>query len=429
SWMQRVSTDTMNGDMQFWLRRTERDMAKAENGLARQERIENLRDDPLGAARAVRYESVVGRLERYEKNAAWAGDQYKVSEAYVREALDVTQRLREIAVQGANGVYTKDDQKHYMAIEVEELVKELVAIGNAKGPDGAYVFSGDKSRTEPFRVVSGSSPAAGREVIQAVQYLGGSGGAATEVTEGSTIPLSQSGSEIFWAERQTALSGYDARDWRAREDARILVDGKSVEIKAGDTVHAVAAKINDSGAAVKASIDPRRFSLSLEATVPHEMRLEDGREAGADAAGGGGGRPGVLEELGLLSGSGLPGQNWAPSARVTGGSLFDVALRLRDSLHRGDVIETGGLSLAGIDAGIDGLTRRAAELGSRSERLDMVQVRLNREIPDTTKLLANEKDLDLTRAITDFRMMEYAHKASLGFAGRLFPQTLLDFLR
>ncbi len=93
------------------------------------------------------------------------------------------------------------------------------------------------------------------------------------------------------------------------------------------------------------------------------------------------------------------------------------------------MIETGGLSLAGIDAGIDGLTRRAAELGSRSERLDMVQVRLNREIPDTTKLLANEKDLDLTRAITDFRMMEYAHKASLGFAGRLFPQTLLDFLR
>ncbi len=417
--MQRVSTDTMNGDMQFWMRRIEREMASAESRMARQERIENLRDDPLGAARAVRYESVVARLDRYEKNAESASDLYRVSEGYTRQATEIAQRLREIAVQGANGVYAKEDQK-YMASEVEALLSELVAIGNARGPDGSFLFSGEKVRTEPFRVVRGASPLAGGEVIKTVQYLGGAGGAAAEVTEGSTIPLGQPGSDVFWAERQQAFSGYDARDWRAREDAAIIVDGKRIDIKAGDTVHAVAVKINDSGAPVKATIDPRRFSIVLEATLPHQMRIED--EPGR-------GSRGVLAELGLLAGTGAPPDNWAPSARVTGGSLFDAAIRLRDSLLRGDIIETGGAALAGIDAGLDNLNRRAAELGSRVERLDTVRGRLNREIPDTTRLLAVEKDLDVTKAITDFRMLEFAHKASLGFAGRLFPQTLLDFLR
>jgi flagellar hook-associated protein 3 FlgL len=163
--------------------------------------------------------------------------------------------------------------------------------------------------------------------------------------------------------------------------------------------------------------------LSLQTTLPHQLRLEDlGSAAGGPAAS-------PLRELGILAPSGLAPDNLAPSARVSGGSLFDVALRLRDSLNRGDVLETGGLALEGLDSGLGNLNRRVAELGSRSERIELVQKRLDREVPDTTALLAREKDLDLTTAITDYKMLEYAHKASLGISGRLFPQTLLDFLR
>ncbi len=414
--MQRVSSDLMNDDLQFWARRRERDMATAETRMARQTKIESLRDDPLAAARAVRYDSVGARLERFEKNAAWVDDQYKVSEDYVRQTIDLTQRLREIAVQGANGTFTKEDQK-YMAQEVDQLLGEMVNMANSRGPDGSFVFSGDKSRTQPFREISGAAPGAAGSVLVGVQYLGAQGGPSAEISEGDYMPLGQSGADVFWAERQQAVSGYDARDWRAAADATILVDGKSVGIKAGDNVYAVAAKINDSGAAVKASIDPRSFSLALETTTAHQMRMEDG----------GAGR--VLKELGLLAPTGSPPDNWAPSARLSGGSLFDAAIRLRDSLNRGDALETGGAALAGLDAGIDNLNRSVAEIGARSQRLQVVEARLNREIPDTTKLKSEETDLDFTKAITDYKMLEYAHKAALSFQGRLFSQTLLDFLR
>jgi flagellar hook-associated protein 3 FlgL len=423
--MQRVSSDLMNDDMQFWTRRRERDMASAETKMARQSRIENLRDDPLGAARAVRYDSVGFRLGRFEKNAAWADDQYKVTEGYVRQTIDVAQRLREIAVQGANGTFTKDDQK-YMAQEVDQLLGEMVSMANSRSPDGSYIFSGDKSRTQPFREIKGTAPGAAGEVLVGVQYLGAASAPQAEISEGDYMPLSVGGSDVFWAEKQQAISGFDARDWRASADSTIIVDGVGIGIKAGDNLYAVVAKINDSGAAVKASVDPKSFSLSLETTTAHQLRLEDAPAAAGAAVAGGGG---VLAQLGLLAPTGSPPDNWAPSARVAGGSIFDAAIRLRDSLNRGDILETGGASLAGVDGGLENLNRRVAEIGARSQRLQVVEARLNREIPDTAKLASEETDLDLTKAITDYKMLEYAHKASLSFEGRLLSRSLLDFLR
>jgi flagellar hook-associated protein 3 FlgL len=401
----------MNNDMQFWMRRGERDIATLETQMATQKKITQLRDDPLGAARAVRYDSVVERLKKYEDNAKAASDQIKLSEGYARNAVDIMQRIREIAVQGANGIYTKDDQKA-MAVEVDQLLKELVSIGNSKAPDGTYLFAGEDARTEPFRVVEDGSTGSGENKITAVQYLGGWNGPEVQVSDSSTIPLRQPGSEVFWAERGQVISTYDARNWRATSDGAIAIDGVKVDIKAGDTVQALAAKINDSGAPVHASIDPRRFSLALEATIPHQMRLEDlggaAPPAGAIAAGGGAASAGAaaggaatgapmrpLVELGILAQTGRAPDDLAPSARSSGGSLFDVVMRLRDSLDRGDVLETGGSALAGIDAGLSNLNRRVTEIGARSERLDFISARLNQEVPDTTKLLSNETDLDI----------------------------------
>jgi flagellar hook-associated protein 3 FlgL len=420
--MQRVSTDLMNDDMQFWMRRRERDMASMEARMSSGTRLGNLRDDPLAAARTVRYDSSAARLQRYEKNALSAEDQAKVAEDYVRQAIDVAQRVREIAVQGANGVFTKEDQK-YMAQEVDQLLGELSALANSRGPDGTYLFAGEKSKTEPFRIVEGAAPGAAGSVVVGLQYLGAPGGPSAEVSEGSYVPLALSGSDVFWAEKQQAISTFDARDWRAVSDSTFLVDGVAVQVKAGDNVYAVAAKINDSGAAVKATIDPRTFSLSLETTVAHQMRVEDSPPAGGGAGGA------TLKDLGLIAPTGSAPDNWAPSAKVSGGSLFDAVIRLRDSLNKGDILETGGGTLAGLDGGLENLSRRVAEIGSRAERLQIAAARLNKEIPDTVKLVSEESDVDMASAITDYRMLEYAHKASLGLAGRLFPQTLLDFLR
>jgi flagellar hook-associated protein 3 FlgL len=413
--MRRVSTDFMNNDMQYWLRRTEDSMASMQNKLSRQERLETPRDDPMAAARAVRYESFVGRLHRYEENTLYAKDRAAIAEGYMRQSMDIMQRIRELAVTGATGTFTKEDTGA-MAVEVDQLLSELVSLANARGPDGDFLFAGDKAKTEPFRAIQGYAGGSGAATTKGVDYLGGIGTPAAEISEASYLPLNLPGDSVFWAERQRIASRVDASDFRVMEQTGIIVDGQTIALRPGDTVHAIIARINDSGAAVKASLDPARNALVLEATDAHRVRLEDA-EGGS-----------TLAELGILSGSGVP-SDYAADTRVSGGSLFDTVISLRDALNKGDHNDIGGRVLASLDAGMGNLGRRLAEAGAMVERLDATAMRLNREIPDVTKLLAAEKDLDVTKAITDFKMMEYAHTAALQMAGRVLPKTLLDFLR
>lgn len=413
--MRRVSSDFMNNDMQYWLRRTEDNMASAQSRMARQQRVESPRDDPMAAARAVRYESFAGRLARYEENVLYTRDRAAVAEGYMRQSQDIMQRVRELAITGATGTFTKEDTGA-MAAEVDQLLAELVSLGNARGPDGDFLFSGDKAKTEPFRVVQGYSVGAGAASTVGVSYMGGVGTPRAEIAEASYLPMNLPGDAVFWSERQRIASGADASGYRVMEAADIIVDGQSIALRPGDTVQAIIARINDSGAAIKASLDPVKNSLVLEATDAHRVRLEDGQ----------GGR--VLADLGILSGSGLP-SDYKPTARVSGGSLFDSVIALRDALYKGDFIDVGGRVLASIDAGMDNMNRRLAEAGAMVERLDAAALRLNREIPDVTRLLSAEKDIDMAQAITDFKMMEYTHTAALQMAGRILPKSLLDFLR
>lgn len=413
--MRRVSSDYMNNDMQYWLRRTEDGMASMQNKMSRQQRIESPRDDPMAAARAVRYDSFVSRLGRYEENVLYTRDRANIAEGYMRQSQDIMQRVRELAITGATGTFTKEDTAA-MAVEVDQLLAELVSLGNARGPDGDFLFAGDKARTEPFRTVQGFSEGAGAASTIGVEYIGGIGTPKAEISEASYLPMNLPGDSVFWAERQRISSGADASTFRVMDAGSLVIDGQSIALKPGDTVHAIIAKINDSGAAVKASLDPAKNALVLEATDAHRVRLEDG-------AGGS-----VLADLGILSGSGIP-SDYAPTARVSGGSLFDSVISLRDALRKGDFIDVGGRVLASLDAGMDNMNRRLAEAGAMVERLDAAALRLNKEIPDVTKLLAAETDLDMAQAITDFKMMEYAHTASLQMAGRVLPKTLLDFLQ
>ena len=39
------------------------------------------------------------------------------------------------------------------------------------------------------------------------------------------------------------------------------------------------------------------------------------------------------------------------------------------------------------------------------------------------------EDLDITKAITDMKMLDYAHQATLSNAGKMFNNTLLNYMR
>jgi flagellar hook-associated protein 3 FlgL len=219
------------------------------------------------------------------------------------------------------------------------------------------------------------------------------------------------------------FSTVDATGYRAERAGAFYVDGTEIIVNPGDTVHAIVAKINESSAPVKAYVDPETRGLALEGTNAHLIRLEDRRDSGEPA-------PGVLEALGIVAFNSDPAApNWHPGARVSGGSVFDMVIRLRDALFRGDQDFVGSQGIGGMDLALSNIQSRIAEMGSREERAEMHWQKLNEEIPNVTAALAREASLNVTTAATDLKMMEFAHKAALQTAARVIPPTLLDFLR
>jgi flagellar hook-associated protein 3 FlgL len=406
-----------NNDMQYYLRRQEEGLSNIQSKIASQKRIRELRDDPLAASHAVRYESYLARLERFEKNTLYAKDHYTEVDSYLRESNDILQRIRELSVQGATGTYTKEDLK-YMAVEVNELLKELVSLSNAVGSDGKQLFAGDKAVTEPFRIVEGTVPGGGESMVVRVEYRGAGSERKTEITDQIYTDLDIGGGEAFWAEKMQIYSTLDATNYRVPGDSSIYVDGYEIPVTVGDTVQAIAAKINDSSAPVKAYIDPETKGLALEGTNAHLIRLDDRQ----------GSR--VLQDLGIISANSDPGApNWHPSARVSGGSAFDMVIRLRDALFRGDSDFVGSQGIGGMDLALTNIQSRITVNGSRQERVEQTWERLNQEIPNVTAALSREAGLDFATAATDLSMMQFAHKAALQAAAKILPSTLLDFLR
>ena len=420
--MRRVSTDMPNMDVQYYLRRQEEGLSNIQSKITSQNRLRELRDDPLAASHAVRYESSLARRERFEKTTLYAQGRYTEPYNYLNEANAGLQRVRELAVQGANGVYGPEDMKN-MAVEVNELLKELAALSNATGQDGKQIFAGDKAFTEPFRLVEGTVAGGGENMVIRVEYRGAGASRKTEISEGTYTELDIGGGEAFWAEKMQVVSTVDASDYRAAEAGSFYLDGVEINVSPGDTINAIVAKINESPAPVKAYIDPETRGLALEGTNAHLIRAED-RQDGA------GGPSRVLYDLGIIRGNAeTNAPNWSNSARVYGGSVFDMVIRVRDALYRGDHEFAGSQGIGGMDLAMGSVQARIAEVGSRQERAEMTWARLNQEIPDVTESLARESALDFTTAVTELKMMDFAHRASLQTAARILPPTLLDFLR
>jgi len=380
-------------------------------------KLNRLRDDPLAASHAVRYQSHLARLERFELNTLYAKDHLNHIDIHLQRAVDVMQRIRELAVTGAHGTFTREDTRH-MAAEVNELLKELVAISNATGPDGNRLFAGDKAFTEPFRIVEGTIEGGGDTMVVNVEYRGSGPARRTEISNGTYTELDIGGGQAFWAERMQIFSRVDASQWRAGEDGAFFINGYEIPVRVGDSLPAIISKINESGAAVRASVDPQTRGLTITGTNPHLIRMEDRQ----------GSR--TLEELGIIQFNSDPSApNWSPSAMVAGGSVFDMVIRLRNAMFRGDTNFIGGLGIAGADLALSNLQTSLTDIGSRQERASMTWMRLNQEIPNVASMLARESAVDMAQAATDLAYMNFAHQATLQMAARIIPPTLLDFLR
>lgn len=104
-------------------------------------RINRAGDDASGLAVSEKMRSQIRGMNRAEKNAEDGISFIQTAEGYLQETQDIVQRLRELAVQASNGVYSSEDRM-YIQVEVSQLVNEIDRIASTAQFNGMNMLTG-----------------------------------------------------------------------------------------------------------------------------------------------------------------------------------------------------------------------------------------------------------------------------------------------
>ena len=135
----------------FNSQRLDRDMEKLSSGY----RINRAGDDASGLAVSEKMRSQIRGLRRAEKNAMDGVSFIQSTEGYLQESQDILQRLRELAVQSANGIYTNEDRMQ-IQVEVSQMIDEVNRIASHAQFNGMNLLTGRFARLTGENVVTAS---------------------------------------------------------------------------------------------------------------------------------------------------------------------------------------------------------------------------------------------------------------------------------
>jgi len=128
-----------------------KNMEKLSSGL----RINRAGDDASGLAVSEKMRSQIRGLHQAERNAENGISFIQTTEGYLQETQDILQRIRELSVQAANGIYTAEDRMQ-IQVEVSQLVDEIDRIASHAQFNGMNLLTGRFARETGENTVTGS---------------------------------------------------------------------------------------------------------------------------------------------------------------------------------------------------------------------------------------------------------------------------------
>jgi len=116
---------------------TDSNMRKLASGLA----ITRAGDDASGLAVSEKMRAQIQGLGRAEKNAMDGISFIQTTEGYLGETTSILQRIRELSIQSANGIYTAEDRMQ-IQVEISQLVDEVDRIASHAEFNGLKMLTG-----------------------------------------------------------------------------------------------------------------------------------------------------------------------------------------------------------------------------------------------------------------------------------------------
>ncbi len=126
----------------------ESDLQRNIEKLSSGQRINRAGDDASGLAVSEKMRSQIRGLNQAGQNIQNGVSFIQTTEGYLNETTDIIQRLRELAIQSSNGIYSSEDRMQ-IQVEVSQLVDEVNRIASHAQFNGMNILTGRFASASP----------------------------------------------------------------------------------------------------------------------------------------------------------------------------------------------------------------------------------------------------------------------------------------
>jgi flagellin len=220
-----INTNVASLNAQRQLMSSGNSLDRATERLSSGARINSAKDDAAGLAIANRMTSQVRGLDQAIRNANDGVSLIQTAEGALSESTNILQRMRELSVQSANGIYTASDRKTLDA-EVKQLVSELDRIAKTTSFNGQNLLDGKLGKVD-LQVGSSANQTIALKVPAMDAKTLGMGSTSVDLMGGASTINSLTGALVLregsvMINGQSVIRGTDTFDGASDSDQELL---------------------------------------------------------------------------------------------------------------------------------------------------------------------------------------------------------------
>ncbi len=160
-------------------------LLKVQNQMASGNRVNRPSDDPLSTNEGMRLDTIITRTRQFNRNLDVGKSFLSLSDAALGDVTDILRRSKAIAIGGASET-TTSEMRRTNAVEVRNMMQELVTIGNRN--DGQrYIFGGTQTTSSAYEIIAGKY----------VRFRGNDDAINVQGDLASTVPINVTGSQVY----------------------------------------------------------------------------------------------------------------------------------------------------------------------------------------------------------------------------------------
>ena len=428
-----------------------RNMDKWNNDLNAMTHLHKPSDDPVKVGRTLRLQSEITLSTQYSDNLDSAKAWLETTESSLSEVNKVMQRIREITVQGANGVL-KEDDKSKISQEIGQLREHLINVSN-QTYTGRHIFSGyrsDLAFTNSDGTYNENANTLGVS-YQSMEY---------KVGVSQNLQVNYTGDRIFGsAYSEATITGKRLEfandpaknpELTTQFDFEIKLDiqkkkldpatGKPVLDGSGNPI------LEDGPLPITVNSDPTKkykngdiesvvkdLNSQIPAGYQDNVKFVVDKDRIAIVSRDYDIKTTVVE----VNAAGVPNDKLGKSGLETKPNveatqplkpMFEMLTKLQGLLEAGDS-ENISKMLSDVDAHLQNILQVSGEIGAKINMVDIMQTRMDETLISTKDLLSKTRDTNMGEAFMNLSIAEAVYKSSLAVSARIIQPTLVDFLR